>query len=179
MKIKIIAGSCRGRNLQVPDNDPAVRPSKSIVREAGMNMVTSRLHLPDCTVIDLFAGCGALGIEALSRGAAHVTFVDINTTYVRQNLQALPFPPSSYHLVQQDVTLFVPQQKAQLVLADPPYKQNMLPDLLKRKDIFANKESLWLLESESFLQLAVEEAGFEVLKERKFGTSKLWLLRQL
>ena len=71
--MRIIAGEARGRSLTAPKGTDT-RPTLDRVRESLFNIV--RLHVPDANVLDLFAGSGSLGLEALSRGAAHATFVD-------------------------------------------------------------------------------------------------------
>ena len=87
--MRIVAGTARGRRLVAPPGD-AVRPTTDRVREALFNSLVSLDAVRDATVLDLFAGSGALGIEALSRGAAHVTFVDSSPDAlrtVRENLE--------------------------------------------------------------------------------------------
>jgi len=73
--MRVIAGTARGRRLVAPAG-PATRPTTERVREATFNALGSLGAVVDAVVLDLFAGSGAMGIEALSRGAAHVTFVD-------------------------------------------------------------------------------------------------------
>jgi len=75
--MRVIAGSARGRRLVAPDG-PGTRPTTDRVREATFNALGSLGALEGATVLDLFAGSGALGIEALSRGAARCTFVDVD-----------------------------------------------------------------------------------------------------
>src|SRR3954467_12280922 len=85
--MRIIAGSLKGRKLAAPTWD-GVRPTSDKLRETLFNVVASRL--PDARVLDAYAGTGAIGIEALSRGAAHVTFVDADSRslkLIQQNLQ--------------------------------------------------------------------------------------------
>src|SRR5215208_1251328 len=87
--MRIVAGRWRGRRLEAPAGS-AVRPTSDRVREAWMSIVNA--SLPDARVLDLFAGTGALGLEALSRGAAHVDFVESAATslrILRQNVDAL------------------------------------------------------------------------------------------
>ena len=78
--IRIIGGTLRGRKLEVPSG-LKVRPSADRVREALFNMLDHRLHWQDFNVLDLYAGSGALGIEALSRGARFATFVECSKTH--------------------------------------------------------------------------------------------------
>ena len=80
--IRIIGGTLRGRKLEVPSG-PKVRPSADRVREALFNMLDHRLHWQDFNVLDLYAGSGALGIEALSRGARFATFVESSKALTR------------------------------------------------------------------------------------------------
>lgn len=121
--MRIIGGAWRGRRISVPEAD--VRPTGDRVREAWFSIV--QYEVPDATVVDLCAGSGALGIEALSRGAAHVTFVDSNPAVLRvieRNLLALDASPARYTLHRGDAVQFVsglPAATFALGFADPPY----------------------------------------------------------
>ncbi len=86
--MRVIAGSARGRALQAPRGD-ATRPTADRVRGAMFNALGSQLDLAGCRVADLFAGSGALGIEALSRGAAHAVFVEAELSARRVILENL------------------------------------------------------------------------------------------
>lgn len=88
--MRVVAGTARGRTLVAPAGD-RTRPTSDRVREAVFNALWSRGALDGARVVDLFAGSGALGVEALSRGAAHVTFVDRDRSAVdavRRNVEA-------------------------------------------------------------------------------------------
>ena len=78
--MRVVAGTARGRRLAAPRDD-AVRPTGDRVREAVFNALHSQGAVVDAAVLDLFAGTGALGIEALSRGAAHATFVECSRAW--------------------------------------------------------------------------------------------------
>ncbi len=87
---RIIAGTARGLRLQVPPK--GVRPTKDRVKAAVFSALDARALLDGAVVLDLYAGCGALGLEALSRGAEHATFVERDPAAlqaVRENIQAL------------------------------------------------------------------------------------------
>lgn len=87
----MVAGDARGRKLHAP-RSPGTRPTSSRVREAIFDMLSSRLELPGLVVVDLFAGSGAMGIEALSRGAGAAVFVDrspVALQTIQANLDAL------------------------------------------------------------------------------------------
>ena len=91
--MRVIAGTARGRKLVAPHGN-TVRPTADRVRQATFNALESRGAITDARVLDLFAGSGALGIEALSRGAAHCTFVEKDRSAVEavnRNLETLGF----------------------------------------------------------------------------------------
>lgn len=131
-----MAGSARGRRLVTPDGNE-VRPTSDRVREATFNALGSLDAVVGATVVDLFAGSGALGVEALSRGAAAAVFLDTSqraVQAVKENLAACDM--SGRATVQRadalDWLRSAPERgdaAADLVLADPPYPFDRWPDL--------------------------------------------------
>ncbi len=127
-KLRVAGGEARGRRLKAPKN---IRPTQGMVKQAIFNMVGPRIE--GANVLDLFAGSGALGIEALSRGAATVTFVDHQPrglAILRQNLDALGFKERS-RLVRSDVVRWLESspdaiKTADFVFLDPPYDDVVL-----------------------------------------------------
>ncbi len=127
-KLRVAGGVARGRRLKAPKN---IRPTQGMVKQAIFNMVGPRIEGAD--VLDLFAGSGALGIEALSRGAAAVTFVDQQPrglAILRQNLDALGFKERA-RLVRSDVVRWLESSSeairaADFVFLDPPYDDVVL-----------------------------------------------------
>lgn len=176
MSTRIISGTYRSRALDAPAGLD-IRPTSARTRASGFDMLGSRLHWPDVHALDLCCGIGSLGLEALSRGAAHCTFVDTRTAPCQHNLLKLGIPASAHTLHTADATRFTPPDAARinLVLADPPYGQHLLPLLLTRAPGLCAPGSLWLLESETDATLN-PPAGFELLKERRHGRAMLWLL---
>ena len=126
-RLRVIAGELRGRRLVAPAGD-AVRPTKDIVREAVFSALDARGAIRDAGVLDLYAGTGALAIEALSRGAARAVFVERDAAAlaaVGQNVAHLGLGDRS-RVVRSDVAHFVsgsppPEAPFGLVCADPPY----------------------------------------------------------
>ena len=122
--MRVVAGTARGRRLVSP-RGRTVRPTSDRVREATFNALSSLGALEDASVLDLFAGSGALGIEALSRGAAAVTFVDHDPTAVatvRANLAATGLATAAT-VVRSDASRFLATGPGRfdLALLDPPY----------------------------------------------------------
>lgn len=133
--MRIIAGRLRGRTLRAPAR--GARPTTDRTREAIFNMVEARLSLDGARVLDLFAGSGALGLEALSRGAAHATLVEQNprtAAVIKSNAASLGVS-SHVAVVRGDALRFVEQWEGSLfdlIMADPPYDLEgieSLPDL--------------------------------------------------
>jgi 16S rRNA (guanine966-N2)-methyltransferase len=131
--MRIIAGKFRQRKLLAPKGN-ATRPTMSQTRESLFHLVESRLDLEEADVLDLFAGTGALGLEALSRGAGAVTFVEIDgpvLKYARRNAEALAVDDACVFL-RADAVLYLERYTGppfDLILADPPYELEALPRL--------------------------------------------------
>jgi 16S rRNA (guanine966-N2)-methyltransferase len=121
--MRIVAGRWRGRRIR-PPSDSRVRPTADRVREAWMSIVQP--DLPDAHVVDLFAGSGALGLEALSRGAAHATFVEVAPRSLRalaENIAALGAGADA-DVRRGDALAFARKLDAaafDIAFADPPY----------------------------------------------------------
>lgn len=121
---RIVAGTAKGRRIEVPPR--GTRPTADRVREALFSALESRIDLSGARVLDLYAGSGALGLEALSRGAAHVTFVEADrqaAQVVRQNADALGFP--AVRVARAKVATLLAGEadgRYEVVLADPPYE---------------------------------------------------------
>jgi 16S rRNA (guanine966-N2)-methyltransferase len=121
--VRIVAGSWRGRIIRAPD-DGRVRPTADRVREAWMSIV--QLEIPGARVLDLFAGSGALGLEALSRGAEHATFVESATkslTALAKNVASLGAGSRST-IHRGDALRFIEKAAPEaydMAFADPPY----------------------------------------------------------
>ncbi len=132
--MRIIGGELRGKKLFSPQ-DRSVRPTADRLREAIFNILSSELC--DAAVLDLFAGTGALGIEALSRGAASAWFVDRSQaalTVLKKNLAACRFQDRA-RCVQRDVLKglnFLSKACFSLVFMDPPYNKGLMRPALKR-----------------------------------------------
>lgn len=147
-QLRVIGGAWRGRRWRFPLN-PALRPTPDRVRETLFNWLSQRVAGARC--LDLFAGSGALGLEALSRGAAHVVFVDADAASVaalRALLASWPAPefgatqpdPARAEVVQADALRWIAQRRApqrapfDLVFLDPPFASALLAGCLAALD---------------------------------------------
>jgi 16S rRNA (guanine966-N2)-methyltransferase len=132
--VRIVAGRWRGRQLDAP-KDARVRPTADRVREAWLSIVGQRIT--DAAVLDLFAGSGALGLEALSRGAARVEFVEISPPSLRAlgaNIERLGAGDAAV-VRRADALRFVEQLAAgayDVAFADPPYSTDAATRIAER-----------------------------------------------
>jgi 16S rRNA (guanine966-N2)-methyltransferase len=132
-KVRIIGGRWRSRRIDVPPL-AALRPSPDRVRETVFNWLQSEISGARC--LDLFAGSGALGIEALSRGASHVVFVDCEPTVGRHLNDALrqleAGTMANVHIEDASRFLEGPVQAFDVVFLDPPFSSDLLGRVLGR-----------------------------------------------
>jgi 16S rRNA (guanine966-N2)-methyltransferase len=123
--MRIIAGSLRRRTISVPRGQD-VRPTTDRTREAIFNLIYGRLDLSSARILDLFAGSGALGFEAISRGAEHVTFVEKSprvASVIQENARRLDIE-AQVEIVVDEVERFVVRHRDfrfDALFADPPY----------------------------------------------------------
>lgn len=178
----IIAGKRKGAKLQVPEG-LGVRPTLVRVREALFSMLFSRLGtIEDCCVLDPFAGAGMLGLEAWSRGASHVDFVEQSKQHfaiLKKNIVALR--------AQNEVTALLGQtphdwprlgaRKYDLVLCDPPYAEGLIPGTLQAlvQNDLLNPGAVVSIETDAALPLVIPDT-FDIVTDRKYGKCRILLL---
>lgn len=130
--MRIIAGAYKGRNLKSPPS-MNVRPTSDRLRETLFNVIAPRID--ETRFLDLCAGSGAVGIEALSRGASHVTFVDRSRrscTLIESNLELCRAPEEQHEIYCSEAGEFLRHTKSQpwdIIFFDPPYKDDYLKTL--------------------------------------------------
>lgn len=178
--MRIIAGEWRGRKLAAPKGD-ATRPTADRARETLFAMLTSRLgDFEGLQVADLFAGSGALGLEALSRGAAQCLFVENDRAaldVIRANITALGAQAKTRVEASSATQLRAATRPLDLILADPPYNSGtgeVALDRLLRLG-WIGPETWIALETSAKEDVAIK--GLDIEAERRVGKGKLSLLR--
>ena len=178
--MRIIAGEWRGRPLRAPQGD-TTRPTADRTRETLFSMLTSRLGtFEGLFVADLFAGSGALGLEALSRGAERALFVEQDAAALRtlrENIAALRAQPRCDVRAGSVLALGPAKQAPDLVLIDPPYESGagaVALDKLRRLGWIA--PGAWISVETSRREM-IDVKGFEVNAVRDSGKARLHLLR--
>jgi 16S rRNA (guanine966-N2)-methyltransferase len=178
--MRVISGEWRGRKLLAPRND-ATRPTADRTRETLFSMLASRLgSFEGLQVADFFAGSGALGIEALSRGAAHCLFAEQDRDALdalRKNLSVLGAAPRADVRAGSVLALGPAKRSFDLLMFDAPYTTgagSVALDKLNRLG-WIGAES-WI-SIETAEKESVDVAGFEIDTQRKVGKAKLTLLR--
>ena len=170
--MRIVAGELRGRRLVAPAGD-ATRPTADRVREALFSILGDVSGL---RVLDLYAGSGALGIEALSRGAAAAVFVDSSqaaVTAIRRNLSDLGLDAA---VRRQDALAYLAAaaggQPYDLVFADPPYDSALraAPSLARQLPPVLSQDAVIVTESNKRAPL---ELPFPLLRERTYGDTRI------
>ena len=172
--MRIVAGKYRHRNIIYPDDATHTRPTKDRVREAIFSAIGD---ISNARVLDLYAGSGAMGIEALSRGAAHATFVDISPIAiktVKANLDNLKVAAEEYEIIKNKDTnaleyLKQKGQKFDLIILDPPYEEGQyeaIIDKMKELDLISDNAIL-VLEANRLVKL--ENIEYQRNKEYHYG----------
>ena len=185
--MRITGGEFGGRNLKVPKSD-AIRPTQDRVREALFNIIQCEIAGAD--FLDLFAGSGAVGLEALSRGAKSVTFVESNCKHIavlKENVDLLcrPRPSTSTFLVAADCYHWLASYSGpgfSIGFADPPYAlgeekgyASVLAMLTERGVI--RPGGLFVAEMTA-VQRAEETPGWELIRDRTYGKTRLCIWRR-
>jgi 16S rRNA (guanine966-N2)-methyltransferase len=170
--MRVVAGELGGRRLVAPGGT-STRPTTDRVREAIFNSLGSAGVLEGAVVADLFAGSGAVGIEALSRGAARCIFVERGRAALRaldENLDTLGLRDRS-KVISADAVSVAASIDADIVLADPPYDFDSWSDLLDRIDA-----DLVVAESGEVID---PPPGWTVWRDKKYGRTRVTFLERV
>jgi len=184
--MRIVGGRLRGRALAAPKSQ-AVRPTADRLREALFNILIHAYGDPvtGARVLDLFAGTGALGLEAVSRGAAFALFVDDGAearALLRENVEALGLAATT-RIFRRDATKLGPAHPVEpfgLVFLDPPYGKSLAERALAsaREGGWLTREALIVVEEAAEARFMPPE-GFDEMERRKYDDTEFVVLRSL
>lgn len=168
--MRVISGNNRGMQLLAPEGMDT-RPTQDRIKETLFNMIA--FDIPDSVFLDLFAGSGQMGIEALSRDAKHCVFVDNNAAAVaviKENINDCKLTAES-RVLNMDSLDYLKVAKGQfdIVLLDPPYNKGIIEKVLDNIDAHLSDRAIVVCEHEKELELAEEYGRLKKHKRYKYG----------
>ena len=177
--MRVISGSARGTALISPEGRE-VRPTLDRVKEAVFSMLGA--DISEKNVLDLFSGSGALGIEALSRGAKAAVFVDMSRSSLditRQNLHKTRLEDRAL-CVLNDFSAFLKENKQsfELVFLDPPYREGLLGAALAslyETDALSDN-AVVVCETDDKIPFPLPVVGYELIRDRRYGRCRIFVL---
>ena len=182
--MRIIGGVYRSRQIAMPKG-AETRPTQDSVRGAIFNILGD---ITGKAILDLFAGSGAFGLEALSRGASHATFVENNSRCLKtieENVESLDIPDSGYEIVRGSVFDVLPRlekdgSRYDIIFLDPPYHKALAKNCLLNIDYYDILAEFGLVVAEHFKKDSLETdlAALEILTERKYGDTVITIYRK-
>lgn len=173
--MRIISGIYKGRRLK-SSSDLSIRPTTDRVKEYIFNILQD--FPQDKNVVDMFSGSGSLGLEALSRGAKFVRFIEKAASSIdilKENLNHVHIPQDHYTIIQKDAIEYTEEESinADLCFMDPPFVYPPIQDLVDRVFMhnFLHKEGLLVLEHEVINPIKQESGLYYIFKQKKISRS--------
>ena len=178
--MKVIAGKYKGRTINTI-NDRSTRPMLGVAREGIFNSL--QFSFENSEVLDLFAGSGSMGIEALSRGAKYVTFIDNSIDCINQIKKNLKEYEKDYSVINLDVTNYISEiiNSYNIIFYDPPFEYLSEKVNLDIEELSNNlkDEGFIVIHRHSNSPSTVLPKDVELYKEKNYGQSKILILRKL
>lgn len=177
--MRVITGSARGRNLATLDGDEVTRPTTQSTKEALFSSI--QFELEDKKLLDLFAGSGQLGIEALSRGAGFCTFVENNRqayNIVEGNIRLCKMENRSKLVFSDAISFLSRKDNFDIALVDPPYNKGLVNECLPRLTALMSPDGVIVCETAKSEELPEKVNGWGINKVRNYGKSKLTYYRK-
>ncbi len=177
--MRVITGSARGRKLKAPEGYD-VRPTSDGVKEAIFSAI--QFEIEGRTVLDLFAGSGQLGIEAISRGAKKAVFVDSSQTsikLIKENVEHVGFEKQA-DIINMPNTAFLrtTRETFDIAILDPPYERKLIQKSLPALTSIMSEDGVIVCEHEIDCRLPEEVNGFVIVKTKKHGKTGLTIYRK-
>ena len=177
--MRVITGSARGRRLETLRGEDVTRPTAENVKEALFSMI--QFEIEGKRVLDLFAGSGQLGIEALSRGAEFCAFVENNknaAAIVKSNVERCGFSKSSRLVMGDAISFLTRADSFDIVILDPPYGKGFIQKCMPYLKGATNENAIIVCETPKEEQLPESFNGFSVDRDRNHGKTKITLYRK-
>ncbi len=177
--MRVITGTARGRKLITLEGEEITRPTAQSTKESIFSSI--QFEIEGKRVLDLFAGCGQLGIEALSRGAVFCTFVENNRQaykVVEQNIKTCRMEDAS-SLVFSDAVSFLKRKGTfDIAFLDPPYNKGLVDECLGLLSEHMSEDGIIICETARGEELPEKVGDFSISKEKSYGKTKLTYYRK-
>jgi len=183
--MRVIAGKARGTKLLAPKHE-GIRPTSDYIKENLFNIIQN--DVMGCSFLDIFCGSGAVGIEALSRGAASATFIDndkLSIALACQNLDKTKLKDEAVMLEGYALNALqkLSKQQFDIIFLDPPYFEGLVTETLQtilEMDILADMGYIIVEISKELPKQVLDDAiDLEIFKEKIYGSTKLIFLRKV
>ena len=183
--MRVIAGECRSIPLKTPAGDDITRPTQDIIKETLFNIIQG--DVPGAVMIDLFAGSGQIGIEALSRGAAKVYFIDNGKEPIKcitDNVRFTKTEDRSVILKQDAVAGLqsVFEKHVDIVFMDAPYLKGYERNVLRQLSVmkYVDSNTMIIIEADKKDDFSyTEEVGFEIVRRKEYKGNMHLFLRKI
>jgi 16S rRNA (guanine966-N2)-methyltransferase len=179
--MRVISGQCKGRKLTSIDGN-RIRPTSDRVKESIFNILGPKVR--DSNILDLFAGTGGLGIEALSRGAEHTTFIDRSCDVIEQNLELCHLDDKAivfnFDLTQNDFISLLGDQVFDIVFIDPPYGKGYIELLLNNENLHHHLSDNCIIVVEQYFKenLEINNPFLDIYRQKKYSKTLISLLEK-
>ena len=181
--IRITSGIFRGRKINIPEGKN-IKATSDQVREAIFNILSSQLNWKEKAVLDLYAGSGSLGFEALSRGASKVIFIEIDSKKIvtlNKNIQLIVPQEKGVKLVKgralKLISTFSDSEIDYVIFIDPPFSSNEYnPVLEKISTLTSIKKGSFIVIQSSYNRKILIPKNLEIIKQRRYGSKKIYVL---
>ena len=175
--MRVVTGSAKGKKLIALEGDD-VRPTTDRVKEAIFDII--QFEVEGRRVLDLFAGSGQLGIEALSRGASHCIFVDKNSSAVkviRENLSYTGLEANARVVSMDSMDFLNGRDEFDLIFLDPPYSRKILDTILPKASAKVAKSGMMVCECDKYDELPQKAGDFILARTYHYGRTKIVIYR--
>ncbi len=179
--MRVISGSCRGRKL-IPITGRQIRPTSDRVKEAIFNILGP--DIVGSRILDLFSGTGALGIEALSRGADQATFMDICTDTIQANLEKCMLKQNAVvittDLLNPNSFNYITDSFFDIIFVDPPYDKGLIEQVIEQDTFMKliNKNSIIVAEHGYREKLDIQNPALDIYRQKKYSKTMISFIKK-